>query len=181
MEKYALSILLFQRKHFKKFFNIMRISILFLFVSILASYASNVNSQTAKVNITSTRMTIGTFIRQVEKETGYMFVYNKEEIDANKTISLKKGKNTVADCLNTIFVGSGVSFVFDDMLLIDIIKKLELYYDVSIIVKNTKLGNFRYTGKFRQRDGVEGVLKKLQIVYPFTYTKDDDRNQILLQ
>lgn len=114
MEKYALSILLFQRKHFKKFFNIMRISILFLFVSILASYASNVNSQTAKVNITSTRMTIGTFIRQVEKETGYMFVYNKEEIDANKTISLKKGKNTVADCLNTIFVGSGVSFVFDD-------------------------------------------------------------------
>lgn len=114
MEKYALSIFLFQRKHFKKFFNVMRISILFLFVSILASYASNVNSQTAKVNITSARMTIGTFIRQVEKETGYMFVYNKEEIDANKTISLKKGKNTVVDCLNTIFDGSGVSFVFDD-------------------------------------------------------------------
>ncbi|WFE82695.1 FecR family protein [Parabacteroides chongii] len=72
-------------------------------------------------------------------------------------------------------------FIFDDMLLTDIIKKLELYYDVSIIVKDTKLGNFRYTGKFRQRDGVESVLKKLQIVYPFTYTKDDDRNQILLQ
>lgn len=114
MEKYALSIFLFQRKHFKKFFNVMRISILFLFVSILASYASNVNSQTAKVNITNARMTIGAFIRQVEKETGYMFVYNKGEIDANKTISLKKGKNTVVDCLNTIFDGSGVSFVFDD-------------------------------------------------------------------
>lgn len=83
---------------------------------------------------------------------------------------------------NTYFMSwkDGV-FIFDDMLLIDIIKKLELYYDVSIIVKNTKLGNFRYTGKFRQRDGVESVLKKLQIVYPFTYTKDDDRNQILLQ
>ena len=72
-------------------------------------------------------------------------------------------------------------FIFDDMLLTDIIKKLELYYDVSIIVKNRKLGNFRYTGKFRQRDGVESVLRKLQIVYPFKYTKDDDKNLIVLQ
>ncbi|MDR1098254.1 MAG: FecR domain-containing protein [Tannerella sp.] len=72
-------------------------------------------------------------------------------------------------------------FVFDDMLLTDIIKKLELYYDVSIVVKNTKLRDFPYTGKFRQRDGVESVLRKLQIVYPFTYTKDDEQNLIVLQ
>lgn len=72
-------------------------------------------------------------------------------------------------------------FIFDDLLLTDIIKKLELYYDVSIVVKNTKLGNYRYTGKFRQRDGVESVLRKLQIVYPFKYTKDDDKNLIVLQ
>lgn len=114
MEKYALSILLLQRKQFKKFLNIMRISTLFMFVCIFASYASNVNSQTAKVNITNARMTIGTFIDQVEKETGYMFVYNKGEVDANKTVSLKKGKNTVADCLNSIFEGSGISYVFED-------------------------------------------------------------------
>lgn len=114
MEKYALSIFLYQRKHLKKFFNIMRISILFLLVSVFVSYASNVSSQTAKVNITNARMTIGAFINQVEKETGYMFVYNKGEIDANKTVSLKKGKNSVADCLNRIFEGSGVSYVFDD-------------------------------------------------------------------
>lgn len=72
-------------------------------------------------------------------------------------------------------------FVFDDMLLTDIIRKLELFYEVSIIVKNTELGNFHYTGKFRQRDGVETVLKKLQIVYPFTYTRDEERNLIILQ
>lgn len=43
-----------------------------------------------------------------------MFVYNKGEIDANRTVSLKKGNNTVGDCLNRIFDGTGVSFVFDD-------------------------------------------------------------------
>ena len=114
MEKYALSIFLYQRKHLKKFLNIMRISTLLLFVCIFASYASDLSSQTAKVNIANTCMTIGDFIKQVEKETGYMFVYNKGEIDANRTVSLKKGNNTVGDCLNRIFDGTGVSFVFDD-------------------------------------------------------------------
>ena len=114
MEKYALSIFLYQRKHLKKFLNIMRISTLLLFVCIFTSYASDLSSQTAKVNIANTRMTIGDFIKQVEKETGYMFVYNKGEIDANRTVSLKKGNNTVGDCLNRIFDGTGVSFVFDD-------------------------------------------------------------------
>ena len=114
MEKYALPIFLYQRKHLKKFLNIMRISTLLLFVCIFASYASDLSSQTAKVNIANTRMTIGDFIKQVEKETGYMFVYNKGEIDANRTVSLKKGNNTVGDCLNRIFDGTGVSFVFDD-------------------------------------------------------------------
>lgn len=72
-------------------------------------------------------------------------------------------------------------FVFDDMLLTELIKKLELYYDVSIRVDNTKLGDLRYTGKFRQSDGVESVLRKLQIVYPFSYEKDDERNLIILK
>ena len=110
--------------------------------------------------------------------------------DRNRTFSLRPqqqiivsdSSSEVALFENTDFLSwrEGV-FVFDDMSLTDIIKKLELFYDVSIVVKNTKLGNYRYTGKFRQRDGVESVLRKLQIVYPFTYTKDDERNLIVLQ
>ncbi len=114
MKKYTMSFFLCQRKCFKKFFNIMRISTLFLFICILASYASNANSQTAKVNITNTRMTIGNFIKQVENETGYMFVYNKREVDIDRTVSLDAGNNSVADCLNRIFEGSGITYVFED-------------------------------------------------------------------
>ncbi len=114
MEKYALLGLLCQRKHLKKFFNVMRISTVLLFICFFASYASNANSQNAKVNITNNRMTIGVFIKKVEMETDYMFVYNKEEIDVNKTVSLQKGQNTVVDCLNHIFEGTGISYVFED-------------------------------------------------------------------
>lgn len=114
MKKYPLSILLCQRKRFKKQFNIMRISALFLSACAFASYASDVSSQTAKVNITNSRMTIGSFIKQVEQETGYMFVYNKGEVDANKTISLQKGDNMVIDCLDDIFENSEISYIFDN-------------------------------------------------------------------
>lgn len=48
MEKYALSIFLYQRKHLKKFLNIMRISTLLLFVCIFASYASDLSSADRK-------------------------------------------------------------------------------------------------------------------------------------
>ena len=103
-------------------------------------------------------------------------------LQPRQQIVVSEHSSKVSSFENTDFMAwkEGV-FIFDDMLLTDIIKKLELYYDVSIIVKNTKLGNFRYTGKFRQRDGVESVLRKLQIVYPFKYTKDDDKNLIVLQ
>ncbi|WP_293712447.1 FecR domain-containing protein [uncultured Parabacteroides sp.] len=110
--------------------------------------------------------------------------------DRNRTFSLRPQQQiVVSDSSSEVTSFEDIDFlswkegvfVFDDMVLTDIIKKLELFYDVSITVKNMKLGNYRYTGKFRQRDGVESVLRKLQIVYPFTFTKDDERNLIVLQ
>ena len=115
MKKYTLPIhLLRKRQCFGKFFNVMRLSTLGLFACAFASYAADMDAQTAKVNITNSRMTIGAFIEQVEKETGYMFVYNKRDVDANRTVSLESGSKSVADCLNRVFDGSGIKYVFDD-------------------------------------------------------------------
>lgn len=107
---------------------------------------------------------------------------NSRVLSPRQQIVVSDHSANVSSFENTDFMSwkDGI-FIFDDMLLADIIKKLELYYDVSILMKNTKLGNTRYTGKFRQRDGVESVLRKLQIVYPFRYTKDDEKNLIVLQ
>lgn len=115
MKKYTLPIhLLRKRQCLGKFFNVMRLSTLGLFACAFASYAADMDAQTAKVNITNSRMTIGAFIEQVEKETGYMFVYNKRDVDANRTVSLESGSKSVADCLNRVFDGSGIKYVFDD-------------------------------------------------------------------
>jgi ferric-dicitrate binding protein FerR (iron transport regulator) len=62
----------------------------------------------------------------------------------------------------------------------NIFDKLQLYYDIRIEVKNKKLPADTYTGKFRTKDGIEHVLKVLQLRHKFRYTKDNDSNKIVI-
>ena len=69
----------------------------------------------------------------------------------------------------------------DDESIGSLIEKLELYYDVDIVVQKPSLMKYHYSGKFRIRDGVEHVLKVLQLKHKFTYTKDEELNQIIIK
>lgn len=70
---------------------------------------------------------------------------------------------------------------FNNEPIESIIKKLELYYDTRIEVKKDALLKFRYTGKFRTKDGIEQILKVLQIEHKFTYTVDKNLNLITIK
>ena len=70
---------------------------------------------------------------------------------------------------------------FDDMPFEAVIEKLQLYYDVQIHIANKGLLKRRYTGKFRQRDGIENVLKIIQMEYPFVFSKSEDGNRIYIR
>ena len=71
-------------------------------------------------------------------------------------------------------------YAFDKQKLKDILKKLELYYDVRILVKNPSILEYEYTGKFRQRDGVMEVLRIIQKIHPFKIEQKEDTNEIIL-
>ena len=70
---------------------------------------------------------------------------------------------------------------FNNESVATIIEKLKLYYDIDIEVYNQKFINSRYTGKFRTKDGIEQVLRVLQIEHKFTYTKNNDLNRITIK
>jgi ferric-dicitrate binding protein FerR (iron transport regulator) len=63
----------------------------------------------------------------------------------------------------------------------NIFEKLQLYYDVRIEVENEHILNCRYSGKFRTKDGVEQVLKVLQLEQRFSYLKDNEQNVITIK
>lgn len=70
---------------------------------------------------------------------------------------------------------------FENESVRDILCKLELYFDVQIDVRNTKILDVPYTGKFRTNDGVEHALKVLQLRHKFTYTKDYETNIFVIR
>ena len=62
-----------------------------------------------------------------------------------------------------------------------IIEKLRLYYDIRIEVADLPFLKERYSGKFRVKDGIEQVLKVLQLEHKFTYVKDNELNLITIK
>lgn len=72
-------------------------------------------------------------------------------------------------------------FCFENETIGALIEKLQLYYDIRIEVQNTKLLQSHYSGKFRIKDGIEHVLRVLQLKHKFTYTKDEENNLIVIK
>lgn len=71
-------------------------------------------------------------------------------------------------------------YAFNNVRLIQIIEKLELYYDTQIEIEDPEIFNARYTGKFRQRDGIDEILHILQKTQSFNILKDREKNIITL-
>ena len=69
---------------------------------------------------------------------------------------------------------------FNNMKLEDILLELEKYFDIQIEINTKKLPQHRYTGKFRQADGVDYALRVLQKSIHFSYNRDDDKQIIYI-
>jgi ferric-dicitrate binding protein FerR (iron transport regulator) len=120
--------------------------------------------------------------------TGIVEIYNAGQED--KAICLKP--NESAELISDRWVKKSFGnkdfllwkegiYAFDDMPFAEIIQKLELYYDTTILIEHQKLSTYKFTGKFRQRDGLVSVLHTLQKIYHFTFTKDDEKNIITIR
>lgn len=119
---------------------------------------------------------------------GSVVVYDPEnkqtqmELKANERAVLEGKYLRKETFTNTNFLlwKEGI-YAFDNVPFHEMARKLELYYEVTIINKNKELENFPFNCKFRQRDGIESALRTLKKIKHFTYTKDDEKNIIIIQ
>lgn len=97
-----------------KFLNVMKISTFLLSACAFSAFAAPTSSQNAKVNINGNGITIGEFIDQVEKQTDYLFVYSKNEVNTNDVLAVKTGNKSVSQYLSEAFGESGVRYAFEN-------------------------------------------------------------------
>ena len=85
-------------------------------------------------------------------------------LSPNEQISIKNGTIKVDTISHhDYFLWKEGIYSFKDELLVDILNKLQLYYDVRIIIRNPSINQEKYTGKFRQRRYSQNVTKNTQI------------------
>ncbi|MDD4921895.1 MAG: FecR domain-containing protein [Bacteroidales bacterium] len=97
-------------------------------------------------------------------------------------LNYKDGNMTLTSISNeNIFLWRNGLYCFEKTPLSEIVKRLELYYDVKIQIKNPVLSNTLYTGKFRQQDGVYEILRIIQKIHKFKIEKDELNKTIILK
>ncbi|MDR3141443.1 MAG: FecR domain-containing protein [Tannerellaceae bacterium] len=94
----------------------------------------------------------------------------EEAIFQNQTMTIGKIPN------NDYFLWREGIYSFENETLSNILKKLELYYDIKIEVKDPAILKWKYTVKFRQRDGIDEILRALCKVYPLKIRKNEEKN-----
>ena len=106
----------------------------------------------------------------------------KYRMKAGEQIFYREGKYVSAQIGNMDYFKwkEGV-LSFNNQPIHVIIDKLSLYYDIRIEVADLPFLEERYSGKFRVKEGVEQVLKVLQLEHKFTYVKDNELNLITIK
>ncbi len=94
----------------KQRFRILNIAIVTLFVSVASLWATETDLQSAKVSIQAHQLSTKKVIAEIEKQTDYLFVYNKGEIDVNRTVSLHVVDESVPEVLNKLFAETGITY-----------------------------------------------------------------------
>ena len=81
----------------------MRITCFMLFVFATGVFATTATSQVAKVSINLKNATVEKVIDSIEKQTDYLFVYNKNDIDITREVTVDIENLSVAEVLSEIF------------------------------------------------------------------------------
>ena len=98
----------------------------------------------------------------------------------NERAELKNGKLLQTKIDSDDFLWRKGIYVFKDEPLKDIFQKLESYYQTKIIIQNKEVGKLNCTGKFRQIEGLEHVMKVLQKANGFEYKRNEENNTIVI-
>ena len=90
----------------------MKFTLFFIFCLLMQLHAENTYSQTANVNLNGSSLTLQELISEIENQTGYLFIYSKQDVDLDQKLKVKTVGKTVADILNKAFKGTELNYKF---------------------------------------------------------------------
>lgn len=125
----------------------MKLTCALLFAASFGVFATG-NAQTMRVNIQVENVSTGKVLSEIEKQTDYLFVYNKNEVDLKRKTSVNAVNKTTAEVLSTIFEGTDIIYAIEGENIMLMRKEQNL----AVVPDAVQQGNI-VTGKIVDKDG----------------------------
>ena len=91
----------------------MKTTCLLLLVFASSLFATNVNSQVLKVSMNMKNTSITEVISSIEKQTDYLFVYDKNKVDLSRKVDVDATNQSVAEVLTNVFSKTDVVYAME--------------------------------------------------------------------
>ena len=91
----------------------MKLAFVSIFIFASGIFATEATSQTAKVSIVAKNISTQDLMLEIEKQTDYLFVYNKNEVNLNRKVTIQATDQTVAEVLNEAFNQTDVIYAME--------------------------------------------------------------------
>ena len=118
-----------------KFLRIMRAIVLFLFLGIGMSFASNSYSQETLLSISAENKTVKDVFKQIESSSEFIIFCMADVVDLDRKVSLNLEGQNIETILNFIFRGTDNTFKIEDRQVI-ITKKTSNQQSPSVLQQN---------------------------------------------
>ncbi len=105
---------LVQKKHrLNHLGRIMKLSVFLFFCFAFSAIAENASSQNAKVTLNKQNVAVSEVLNAIEEQTEYLFLYNKKNVNVNRTTSVHVTDESVARVLSELFHGTNISYAME--------------------------------------------------------------------
>ncbi len=116
------------KKHIIK---VTRITISLLFAFTFCLHSKNTYSQTIQLTIHKNNVQLEQVIDEIEKQSGYLFVYNKK-VDTKKKVSINLNESSIEKVLSNLFDQTDINYEIDGSYILLTSK------DISKVARNTQ-------------------------------------------
>ena len=97
----------------KQFLRTMKVIVLLLLLCVGSAFANEADAQSRRVTIASSNVTAREIIKEIEKQTDYLFVYNEKDVDLGRIVSVNTKNESVFKVLNSIFRGTQINYAVE--------------------------------------------------------------------
>lgn len=96
----------------EKILRIMKLSVFLLFIGFVQVFANNSFAQKTKLSLDVKNASIESVLTDIENQSYYKFIYNKEKIDVDSRVSIQLQDKSIKELLDILFEGQNVNYSF---------------------------------------------------------------------